>query len=125
MATIAESLVGLDGATVLILGVSYRGGVKETAYSGAFSLLRILEASGSKVLADDPMYSPDELRGLGFKAWSGERVDAIIVQADHARYRELGSDDFEGVKVVFDGRGILDRRLWTDDGLKFTVIGQG
>lgn len=125
VATVGESLGSLDGATVLILGVSYRGGVKETAYSGAFSLLRILEASGSKVLADDPMYSPDELRRLGFNPWSGERVDAIIVQADHARYRELGSDDFEGVKVVFDGRGILDRRLWTDGGLKFTVIGQG
>ena len=33
----ANRLGSLDGLTVAILGLSYRGGVKESAFSGAFA----------------------------------------------------------------------------------------
>ena len=35
---LAELAGGLAGARVLILGVAYRGDVKETAFSGAFAV---------------------------------------------------------------------------------------
>ena len=61
-------LGGLAGARVLILGVAYRGGVKETAFCGAFALRDALAAPRREVVAADPLYDDDELRALGFDA---------------------------------------------------------
>ncbi len=55
------------------------------------------------------MYTADELRALGFEPYElGEPVDAAVVQADHAEYRELSADDLPGVKVLVDGRRVTD-----------------
>ena len=43
-----RSLGDLSGKRVLILGVAYRGGVKETAFSGAFALRDALLAAGAR-----------------------------------------------------------------------------
>lgn len=99
---------GLEGRTVVILGVSYRGGVKETAFSGAFPLQEALEGMGAEVRAHDPLYSDDELESLGFRPYQlGENCDAAIVQADHDEYRNLTSQDLPGVSLVFDGRRMM------------------
>ena len=58
---LADALGELDGARVLILGVAYRGGVKETAFSGAFPLRDALAARGATVVAADPLYDDAEL----------------------------------------------------------------
>lgn len=110
---------------VLILGVAYRGGVKETAYSGAFALRDALLEMGVSPVADDPMYDAAELRQAGFEPWDGEPVDAVIVQADHKEYKDLLPSNFPGVRVVYDGRAILQRENWDVDGLSVKVIGRG
>ena len=61
----------LAGTHVLILGVSYRGEVKEAAFSSAFGVRRELERSGAQPLAADPLYDGDELRAHGFEPWDG------------------------------------------------------
>jgi UDP-N-acetyl-D-glucosamine dehydrogenase len=105
----ADLLGDVTGKNVLILGIAYRGGVKETAFSGAFPLRDALTARGATVVASDPLFSDDELRAHGFMPWDGAaRVDAVVVQADHHAYESLGADDLPGVQVVVDGRGVLD-----------------
>jgi UDP-N-acetyl-D-mannosaminuronic acid dehydrogenase len=105
----ADLLGAVDGRRVLILGVAYRGGVKETAFSGAFALREALVARGAEVLAADPLFAHDELRSLGFTPWDGASpVDAAVVQADHAAYATLVAADLPGVTTIVDGRGILD-----------------
>jgi UDP-N-acetyl-D-mannosaminuronic acid dehydrogenase len=105
----AELLGDVDGKRVLILGVAYRGGVKETAFSGAFALRDALVDRGATVLATDPMFSDDELLGLGFTPWDGaSETAAAVVQADHAQYATLSAADLPGVTTIVDGRGILD-----------------
>jgi UDP-N-acetyl-D-mannosaminuronic acid dehydrogenase len=111
MPAYAADLLGddLTGRRVVILGVTYRGGVKETAFSGAFTLRDALAARGAEVVAADPLFSAGELSALGFTPWDGESaVDAAVVQADHGEYAELGAEDLPGVAVIVDGRGILD-----------------
>ena len=66
-------LGSLSGARVVILGVAYRGDVKETAFSGAFALRDVLAARGAEPLAADPLYDDAELRALGFEPWDGAR----------------------------------------------------
>ena len=125
VATVASEFDGLNGKTVLILGAAYRGGVKETAYSGVFDLVRAVEADGGTAVVSDPLYTSAELSGLGLKPWDGSPVDAAIIQADHAEYAELRPEQIPGLKVVFDGRGIVDIEKWQDSGVSVQVIGQG
>lgn len=111
MPAYAVDLLGdVAGLAVLILGVAYRGGVKETAFSGAFALRDELRARGATPVAGDPLYSGEELARLGFAAWRGEEVDAAILQADHREYRGLRAEDLPGARVVVDGRGVLDAK---------------
>lgn len=125
VAAVAGHLGGLVGKTVLILGAAYRGGVKETAYSGVFDLARAVKANGGRAVVADPLYEAAEIEALGLDSWDGGPVDAAIVQADHAEYADLTPDDVPGAKVVFDGRAILDLDSWKDSGAEVKVIGQG
>jgi UDP-N-acetyl-D-mannosaminuronic acid dehydrogenase len=121
---LAHELGELDGRRVLVLGVAYRGDVKETAFSGAFGVRDELRRRGAQVLAADPLFDDEELRALGFTPWEGAAVDAVVVQADHSGYRDLGPTDFPGVRVVVDGRGVLDPAAWAQAGVAVPRIGR-
>ena len=110
---------------MLILGVAYRGGVKETAFSGAFALRDALAARGAEPLAADPLYDDAELRALGFEPWDGGDAAGAILQADHAAYMALGPDDLPGVRAVVDGRGLLDGARFAAAGVAMRRIGGG
>lgn len=120
---VEETLGSLEGLTVAVLGASYRGGVKETAFSGVFATVEALRARGAKVLVHDPMYTDEELATFGWEAYHlGEVVDAAIVQADHAEYKELTPADLPGIKILFDGRRTTSAEKWV--GTPRLVIGQ-
>ena len=106
--SILEKAYGdLTNARVAVLGAAYRGGVKETAFSGVFPTVEALKSRGSNVAVHDPMYSNDELLALGFEPHSlGSAIDVAILQTDHREYAGLGSIELPGVRVVIDGRGI-------------------
>ncbi|WP_323958919.1 nucleotide sugar dehydrogenase [Arthrobacter sp. JZ12] len=113
----------LDGATVVVLGAAYRGGVKETAFSGVFSTVEALKQRGAKVLVHDPLYSDEELASLGFDPYHvGEAADAAVVQANHAEYASLTPADLPGVKTFIDGRRVSTADKW--DGVTYRVIGK-
>jgi UDP-N-acetyl-D-mannosaminuronic acid dehydrogenase len=114
----------LRGEKVLILGVAYRGGVKEIAFSGAYSLRDGLASRGAEPVAADPLYAEAELRTLGFEPWDGAPVAAAIVQADHAEYRSLRPADLPGLRAVVDGRDVLDTGAFAAAGVGLKRIGR-
>ncbi|MFJ9521919.1 nucleotide sugar dehydrogenase [Kitasatospora sp. NPDC101801] len=118
---LAAVLGGLTGRGVLVLGAAYRGGVKETAYSGAFPLVAELRAAGARPYVADPLYDAEELTGLGLPPHRGEPVEAAVVQADHPEYRTLGVADLPGVGVLLDGRRVTDPARWA--GVRRIVLG--
>ncbi|GAA4661987.1 nucleotide sugar dehydrogenase [Kineococcus glutinatus] len=111
------------GARVLVLGAAYRGGVKETAFSGVFPLVAELRARGALALVSDPLYSAAELAALGLEPHDGGGVDAVVVQADHAAYAELSAADVPGAVVLLDGRDVTDPARWA--GVRRVVLGRG
>ena len=115
----------LIAARVVILGVAYRGNVKETAFSGAFPLRDALAARGAEPLAVDPLYDDAELRALGFEVWDGREAAGAILQADHAGYTALGPNDLPGVRAIVDGRGLLDGTRFAAAGVTLRRIGGG
>ena len=119
---LAQELGDLSGKNIAVLGISYRGGVKESAFSGVFPTVAALTAKGAKVVVHDPMYTDDEIKSLGFTPFKiGGAVDGMILQADHAEYKKLTAADFPGVKAIVDGRRALNSNNFA--GIKVRVIG--
>lgn len=124
VARAAELLGDLAGLRVAVLGASYRGGVKETAFSGVFATVDALRSRGAHVLVEDPMFTDEELVARGWEPYHlGEAVDVVVVQADHAQYRTLTPQDVPGVRLLVDGRRVTDAALWT--GVPRVVVGAG
>ncbi|MEE6289021.1 nucleotide sugar dehydrogenase [Georgenia sp. MJ173] len=120
----AELLGDLTGLRAVVLGASYRGRVKETAFSGVFATVAALRERGAEVLVHDPMYDDDELTGLGWVPYHlGDPADLAIVQADHDEYRTLGPGDLPGVRLLVDGRDVTEPADWS--GTPRITIGGG
>lgn len=120
---VATILGNLTGQKVTVLGASYRGGVKETAFSGVFATVEELDKRGAIVTVHDPMFTDEELTGFGWQPYHlGEPTDAVIVQADHAEYKDVKPTDFPGIKLLFDGRRVTDPEAWI--GIPRMVIGE-
>jgi nucleotide sugar dehydrogenase len=117
---LADVIGPLEGRRIAVLGAAYRGGVKETAFSGVFGVVDELVSRSAVPVVHDPLYDDDEIRRLGFEPYHlGEACDAAIVQSDHPEYTELSSSDLGGASTVVDGRRVLK----THDGLSVVYIG--
>lgn len=117
-----ESKFGpIKGKKIVVLGASYRGGVKETAFSGVFPVVQELRNRGATAVVHDPMYTDDELQREGFDPYHfGEHADAAVLQADHHEYRILHANDLPGVSIVVDGRNFIA----SSDGIPVIPIGR-
>ncbi|MEW1913801.1 nucleotide sugar dehydrogenase [Kitasatospora sp. NPDC085895] len=114
----------LRGRRAAVLGAAYRGGVKETAFSGVLPVVRALAEHGAIPLVHDPLYDDAELTALGLQPYHlGEPCDVAIVQADHAEYARIGPADLPGVAALLDGRSVTDPALWS--GVPRLAIGTG
>ena len=121
---VQETLGSLEGLRVAVMGAAYRGGVKETAFSGIFATVDQLREAGARVSVHDPLFSDQELMAFGWEPYHlGEPADVVVIQADHAQYRELHPGDFPGVRLLFDGRRVTVADLW--EGTPRLAVGSG
>jgi nucleotide sugar dehydrogenase len=107
---IRRELGGLSGEPVLVLGLTYRAGVKELAYSQGPELVRRLAALGAEVHAFDPLLSEAEVDSLGARPWTwGTPVGAraIVTQTNDPRWGALDPSWFGDLRLIFDGRNSL------------------
>lgn len=52
---------------------------------------------------------------MGFEAYEmGEQVDGAIIQTDHVQYKVLSNKDLPRVKVIYDGRRLIDPANFPD-----------
>ncbi len=124
-----EAVVGpLAQRSVLILGVAYRGDVRETAFTSASLLQDVLKARGAIVYVDDPLFSVNELHALGYTPLSEgykNEICAVILQASHTAYTSLDFSMFLHCQVVLDGRRVLQREQIETLGMRYIAIGDG
>jgi len=114
----------LTGQRVVVFGLAFRGGVKETAFSGTFPLVAELVARGAEVTVHDPLHSDAELGTYDFVAYqSGDPVDVAVIHTDHSEYRGLTKDDLPEVRTILDGRALTKPEDWI--GVKRVVLGVG
>ena len=125
--TLQLVLGGLDGAEVLVLGLTYRDGVKELAYSRALPLIDRLAFHGARVLAYDPLLTDEETARSSAVPWhwgeAAPAVRAVITQTADPLWRDLDAAWFPQLAFVLDGRNSL-RNLVLPEGVAYHGIGQ-
>jgi nucleotide sugar dehydrogenase len=103
-------LGSLEGVPVLVLGLTYREGVKELAYSRGVALVAELAAAGARVRAWDPLLDAVEIAALGAEPWTWGQPDearAIVTQTADTVFRDLDPTWLPALEVALDGRGVL------------------
>jgi nucleotide sugar dehydrogenase len=122
---IQKALGGLDGVPVLVLGLTYREGVHELAYSRALPLIERLAFHGAIVSAWDPLLSADEIARCSATPWewgTDSPARAIVTQTADRRFAELEFRWFPDLELVFDGRNSL-RDVVLPDGVAYHGVG--
>jgi UDP-N-acetyl-D-mannosaminuronic acid dehydrogenase len=121
---LSERDVDVEDASVALLGVTYRPGVKETRESPTLAIADRLDRYGAHLYAVDPM-----LDGLGdlpaTQVATGElpelELDAAVMVTPHAEFDRIDWPAIDPL-VVVDGRDALDL---ADTGHEVYTIGSG
>ena len=126
IATLDGALGGLEGVEVLVLGLTYRHGVKELAYSRALPLIDGLRARGARALAFDPLLDDNEIAQVGAVPWPwgspAPSIRAIVTQTADPAWASLDAAWFPTLSVLLDGRNSL-RDLALAPGVAYHGIG--
>ena len=123
--TIQKVLGGLDGVPVLVLGLTYREGVHELAYSRAMPLIERLAFHGALVSAWDPILTEAEIARSGATPWRwGETspARAIVTQTADRQFRDLDFGWFPDLELLFDGRNSL-RTVTLPESVEYHGVG--
>lgn len=118
---LSAALEPLDGSTIGLLGVAYKGGVADTRESPSLRLEdRLLEAGVSDVRLTDPYVEPESTAFDVLPLEDAiEGTDAVVLVTDHPEYGALSPEAFANNmsgRVVVDTRAILDIDRWEWDG---------
>jgi nucleotide sugar dehydrogenase len=116
----------LQGRRVLVLGLAFRGGVREAGHTMTLPLVAELARRGANVRVHDPLFGPEGVRtqGLVWGDAGGGWAELLVLQADHREYRDLRPADLPSVTAVIDGRNFLDPAPWRAGRVVYTGIGR-
>ncbi len=116
----------LNGSRILVLGLSFRGGVKEFINSPALEIIRELKKRNVEVYAYDPLCSRGDAEKFGAK-WKEDfkGIDAVIIATDHEEFKSLNLEKMARemrCRVIIDGRNVLSKEV---SKLGFVYLGVG
>ena len=91
-----------------VLGITYRPGVKEIAFSGSLELLKLFIKEKAFVYGFDPFYTASEIESLGFSyANDYTDLDGIVIHTAHPEFLEIDFKLIPKLKFLYDGRNML------------------
>ncbi len=95
----------------LIVGVSYRSGVKESAFSGVFSIKDSLIDNGIEVNVIDSSYTEKELIEMNLEPYVGDYSDIdILILHSEIPGMNLILQNISEKSVILDGRNLIRER---------------
>jgi nucleotide sugar dehydrogenase len=112
----------LAGARILLLGMTYRGDVKETRCSPAINITAHLQKQGATVFAYDPLLKNEvsQFNAQPATPTDLKDIDAVIIAADHNEFKNLNWETLHlRHRIVIDGTQTLEPETLREKG--FTV----
>lgn len=123
--TIRTMLKGIDGPTITLFGVAYKGNVDDTRETPATKLIKLAENEGYKIRCYDPCvkYFEYDLFNLDNAV---QDSDCIILITDHVSFGDIDPSKLKmRNKNLVDTRNILNHEKWTDAGFRIKILGNG
>ncbi|MEK6372967.1 MAG: nucleotide sugar dehydrogenase [Acidobacteriota bacterium] len=104
------------GATVVVLGLSYKPDIDDDRESPSFEIIELLQERGAIVSYCDPFIPAArkgrkhqlELRSVPCTAEELSKYDAVFISTPHSAFKEQGL--YRDAKLVIDTRNIVERR---------------
>jgi UDP-N-acetyl-D-mannosaminuronic acid dehydrogenase len=128
---ISRALDGLEGKKIAALGLAYKANVDDMRESPALEVARLLAEQGARVLTYEPHaleVTAPECEAKNSLTEVLEDADALVLLVDHHAFRDLQPDwvlkHMPG-RIVFDARGMWEKRPWLEAGFQFYVLGVG
>ena len=123
----------LDGKTIAVWGVTFKGNTEDTRESPAVDVIELLLNEGANVRLYDPSAPerlPERLRNAmcvdPLEATRG--ADALAVLADWPEFRQIPLDQVRHTMsgdVLFDGKNTMDAHEVAAHGLNYIGVGRG
>jgi len=114
-------------SNILILGLAFRGGVKEARNSPAVSVIRRLEELQANLFLYDPLFSKEEIQSFGAEyRESFDDMDCAVILTDHKEFKEY---DWQHIvskirsKIIVDGRQVVEPTKVRELGFIYKGVG--
>ncbi len=99
---------------ILVLGLAYRGGVKEYRLSPTLRLIPKLQSKGARTVLMDPLFTIDEINsitedkiGAEWNPYSLSKYPIIIIATDHNEFKNI--ENHFNASLIYDGRYVIDK----------------
>lgn len=122
-----ETNTPLAKANILILGLTYREGVKEVRKSPGLKIAQELVSKTANVFAYDPLFSEKEIKEFGLQYKKGfSNIDCIIITTGEDVFKKM---DWKKIgnqlreKVVVDTKDILNAKTLSSLGFVVRRVG--
>ncbi|MCK4895296.1 MAG: nucleotide sugar dehydrogenase [Candidatus Heimdallarchaeota archaeon] len=114
----------IEDSKIVLLGLAYRGNVKEHRYSPSLDVIKLLKDRKSVITLNDPLYTSGEINEITDVSFQKDSLhsitnaDAIILLTDHHQYKSLKIKDFDDLAskpyVLFDTRNMIEEEEIVD-----------
>lgn len=115
-------------ATILVLGLTARGGVREFEHSPARPFVKKMKDLGARVYAYDPLCNKEDYERFGVEEKGGFKgVDCIAVLTDHQEFSQLDLSKIAKevkTRIIVDGRNVIDSVKAKKSGFDYRALGE-
>jgi nucleotide sugar dehydrogenase len=121
---LGKAHLSLSGASVALLGLSYKPDISDLRESPSFEIADLLAEQGVSVRTFDP-YAPTRSNMPSLDA-ALDGADAAVVATAHQTFSNLPPQKFlaAGVRIVIDGRNCLPKEEYMAHGVSYRGIGR-
>ena len=109
--------IDLEKSKIVLLGLAYRGNVKEHRYSPTIDIINNLQNISTNVWLHDPLYTKEELETIiDVKTEEDlqlilKKADCVVLLADHLVYKSITLQEIDSLTntpyIFFDTRNIV------------------
>lgn len=119
----------IKGSKVLIMGLTYKGNVRDTRETPVKAMIKELKAYGIKIFGYDPLLTKENINDFGITTiehLNDVKFDCVIVTVAHNIFKEITLDKLKATMndnpVLIDVKGIFNKQEAKSKGLYYKTL---